>query len=353
MKKITISPKIVNFFVKLKKILLRTKPFFDKIDLFFANLGSKISSSPVGIFFKKLKIRVRLFPWNKIAKAALIIFVTIYVSFWATFSYQILRQQREDKTARMAVKIFPIPVAYVGGNLIFAGDYFLRLNMIENYQNYAQKEEFKITPELRQELIEKAIFTESLRQIAHKNKIDLSNKEINEEYENITAGLPNAEEAKKQINDIYGLSVNEFKNFVGELALENKVISSKLLNYHIAHILISDEKTANTALTKAQSGEDFAELAKEYSQDSQSRDSGGDIGFVDKDTASSALGSDFADTVFSISNEGEIATKLAKSDYGFHIIKLLEKKGELNYGLNDWVKDYQSKIKIKQFIKTN
>ncbi|OES43851.1 peptidylprolyl isomerase [Domibacillus iocasae] len=46
-----------------------------------------------------------------------------------------------------------------------------------------------------------------------------------------------------------------------------------------SHILIEDEETANEVIKKLEAGEDFAELAKEYSTDTASAENDGELGF--------------------------------------------------------------------------
>jgi parvulin-like peptidyl-prolyl isomerase len=65
-------------------------------------------------------------------------------------------------------------------------------------------------------------------------------------------------------------------------------------------------------------GEDFAKLAKEYSMDA-SASRGGDIGFNRKED----LSPEFGETAFSLPVGG---TKIIKSEYGYHIIKVTDKK---------------------------
>ncbi|MDC9727091.1 MAG: SurA N-terminal domain-containing protein, partial [Candidatus Thioglobus sp.] len=82
------------------------------------------------------------------------------------------------------------------------------------------------------------------------------------------------------------------------------------------HILIEDESTANKVLELLQQGGDFAKLASEYSADSGSKDSAGDLGYFGRGVMVGA----FEDSVFAM-KEGELSG-LVKSEFGYHIIKL-------------------------------
>jgi peptidyl-prolyl cis-trans isomerase D len=97
-----------------------------------------------------------------------------------------------------------------------------------------------------------------------------------------------------------------------------------------SHILIklpekADAPAMDEALRKAgelarraRAGEDFAKLAKDYSQDAGSAKAGGDLGGV----APGTMVKPFEDAVFRL-NAGEISEPV-KSEFGYHVIKLTE-----------------------------
>ena len=93
----------------------------------------------------------------------------------------------------------------------------------------------------------------------------------------------------------------------------------------VRHILlqVSDPKEdatvkakAESILKRAQGGEDFAKLAKEFSQDTGSAGQGGDLGFSER----KVWVAPFADAAFSM-KEGEIRGPV-KTQFGYHILKL-------------------------------
>jgi peptidyl-prolyl cis-trans isomerase D len=93
----------------------------------------------------------------------------------------------------------------------------------------------------------------------------------------------------------------------------------------VSHILlqVADPKDdaavkakAESILKRAQSGEDFAKLAAEFSQDPGSAQKGGDLGWADR----KAYVAPFADAAFGM-KEGEIKGPV-KTQFGYHILKL-------------------------------
>jgi peptidyl-prolyl cis-trans isomerase D len=99
---------------------------------------------------------------------------------------------------------------------------------------------------------------------------------------------------------------------------------------HVEHILFKTvgktdaevaeiQKTAEGVLKKAKSGGNFEELAKQYSEDT-SKTKGGDIGWI----VEGQTVPEFQQAAFTLP-KGSISD-LVKTQYGFHIIKVLEKE---------------------------
>jgi peptidyl-prolyl cis-trans isomerase D len=92
---------------------------------------------------------------------------------------------------------------------------------------------------------------------------------------------------------------------------------------HARHILIESDKDdaaakkkAEDVLAEAQGGKDFAALARQYSQDPGSAQSGGDLGWSEKGNFDPA----FDEALFAMQS-GEIRGPV-KSQFGYHIIRL-------------------------------
>jgi peptidyl-prolyl cis-trans isomerase D len=92
---------------------------------------------------------------------------------------------------------------------------------------------------------------------------------------------------------------------------------------HARHILIAAdddeaaaEARARAAYERARAGEDFAALARELSDDTGSKESGGDLGFAQRGDFVAAFG----DAVWSM-EPGEIRGPV-KSEFGWHVIRL-------------------------------
>ena len=91
------------------------------------------------------------------------------------------------------------------------------------------------------------------------------------------------------------------------------------------HILVADEKTAKEVEAKLDKGEDFAKLAKEYSTDTGSAQNGGDLGWF----GAGKMVPEFEEAAYKL-KKNEISEPV-KSQYGYHIIQLLDKKEKESY----------------------
>lgn len=129
-------------------------------------------------------------------------------------------------------------------------------------------------------------------------------------------GVDNVEDAKDTINKTPLL---EFKEQDLEATLTDE--DKKMVDDFRA----KQVEQAQEVLEKALNGEDFSQLAKDNSQDSNNSEEGGDLGFFKKDEMAEA----FSEVAFSEDlKDGEVYSDLVETDYGLHIIKKIEEKEE-------------------------
>lgn len=175
---------------------------------------------------------------------------------------------------------------------------------------------------------------------ADKEKITVSAKEIEDEYnayvdsyggeEALSAALKQSgiseDDLKVDIENYFKLeklleprveiTEEELKTYFDE----NKESFVELEQVEASHILVEDEATATEVAEKLASGGDFADLAAEYSTDTANAESGGELGYF----AKGDMVEEFENTAFSM-EVGTISDPV-KTDYGYHIIKVTDKK---------------------------
>ena len=121
---------------------------------------------------------------------------------------------------------------------------------------------------------------------------------------------------------------------------------------HVAHIMIRVPENADAAakqkakaeatsvLAQLRKGGDFAALAKQHSQDPGSAANGGDLGFVPKGQTAPA----FEQAAFALAKPGQLSG-VVESPFGFHIIKLIERRAARTVPLQE------VKPQVEQFLK--
>lgn len=88
---------------------------------------------------------------------------------------------------------------------------------------------------------------------------------------------------------------------------------------------VQQKQKAADVLKKALAGGDFAQLAKDNSEDSGSKDNGGEYDFVKK----GSFVPEYEAVIFEKNlKDGEIYPELVETQFGWHIIKKIEVKGE-------------------------
>ena len=102
---------------------------------------------------------------------------------------------------------------------------------------------------------------------------------------------------------------------------------------------------AKKLLERARGGEDFAKLAKQYSDDAATRGDGGDLGTFGKDMLPKAI----EEIVFSM-QPGELAGPV-RADRGFHVIKLVERKEKDAKPLSEVQDDIRIQLRQKEMEK--
>lgn len=90
---------------------------------------------------------------------------------------------------------------------------------------------------------------------------------------------------------------------------------------HAAHILVATEDEAKAVLADIAAGKDFAAIAKEKSTDPGSKENGGDLGFFTK----GQMVPEFETEAFALP-VGEVSKTPVKTQFGFHVIKVIEKR---------------------------
>jgi foldase protein PrsA len=122
--------------------------------------------------------------------------------------------------------------------------------------------------------------------------------------------------AEKLIEPDISITDEEMKTYFEE----NKDSFDEKEQVKASHILVEDEATAKKVKEELDTGKDFAELAKEYSTDTSNAADGGDLGYFSK----GEMAEEFEKAAFEM--EVNTVSNPVKTDFGYHIIKVSDKK---------------------------
>lgn len=239
-----------------------------------------------------------------------------------------------------------------------------------------------LTPEekndLKRSVLDQLVNREILYQESRKKNIVVSELKIEQEYGRIRASMMSdidLETIKKELDMDENHIKNEFRRVFAikmlmaqELVIDDSVTEKETRDFYdsnpdkfiipgpiyVRHILIqvkpgADEtrkadarKKAEEIYEKVKAGEDFSELAKAYSE-GPSAVKGGAIGWLKTGRTVKA----FEDAAFAL-GVGEVSG-IVETPYGFHIIKVTDKKPDRVFAYDDiqeQLSDYLKKQKV-------
>lgn len=157
----------------------------------------------------------------------------------------------------------------------------------------------------KKSIIDDMINNRLINQQANNMEITVSEEDIQERIVNIKKGFPShdsfletlAEEGISEEDLRQGMKeqtvIQKIKNELTQKVIvsdkeidrfikQHREFSNTKRQYHLAQIITATKEEANRLLGKIEKGEEFEKLATKYSLDVNSRDAGGDIGFVEE-----------------------------------------------------------------------
>lgn len=143
--------------------------------------------------------------------------------------------------------------------------------------------------------------------------VEVSDDEISAYYEERKANLMTEEQVRVEYLELTAAAVTKGIEVNEDLLRE--YYEANEADYLVADTS-EEQKKAEGILKRVRAGESFAELASEFSDDSGSKDNGGDLGYFGRNS----IGKAFEDAAFNM-KIGDIS-ELVKSQFGYHIIKL-------------------------------
>jgi len=258
------------------------------------------------------------------------------------FAIGIYKAKNNDSVTRFVAGIVPYPAAIVQGRIVTVSSYYKNYQYIEKFYSKTQQGDVDLEA-VKEKVLAQLIDNEILRSQAKKYGAEVKRSDIEDAYSEVVIQNGGEEEVKKVLSDLYGLNVKEFKELIADQILEQKLAEAVPVQIRARHILIRVDKDApadkvaeakariDKVLAEIRGGLDFAEAAKKYSEDTGSAQNGGDLDFFSR----GQMDADFEKAAFA-TTVGQISDPI-RTEFGWHIIKVEEKKGQVDKSFSDWL----------------
>ena len=234
------------------------------------------------------------------------VFLCALLLFFMSFSLQGISLQEQDDNGE--------PLVIINGEMITVEKFEQFWNMIpDNYKVELNKED------ILDQLITQTLLIQKADELNLREDPDIAFQIKNAVDQILIQAL-----LEKEIIEETSLSAEDIELYYEENK-ENYWQEEEVYAYNI---LVETEKEAQEVLQKLEEGQEFSELAKEFSIGS-SASSGGDIGFISKGT----LMPEIEDKLF-ILDPGEVS-EIISTERGFHIFKVVEKNPSGYLELNE------------------
>ncbi len=286
----------------------------------------------------------------------IVIFVILVVGLLqVVFGSMIYFASADDQTTKTVARYIPFPAVYTSSGVVTAFDYFHEMDYINHF--YAATDQTGIDQDVLGEqimlqLIENKIISEE----AAKFKIRVTDEDIDEVFATIIEENGGESEVNKVLGDLYGLTQDEFRELIKVQLLRDKVNNEALVKIQAKHILVrldegADEAKVNEAKAKIEGylkeineGLDFAEAANKYSEDVGSNEQGGDLGSFGR----GEMVEEFEKVAYEI-EIGKVSEPF-KTSFGWHILKVEERSGEIDTSFEEWMENIKGKTIIVDLL---
>lgn len=278
---------------------------------------------------------------------------------------QAVNKLSEQPFVLTAAGILNLPAAKINGLKVGYVDYIDDLQTLRKF--YSDPPEGLVTPTAEQisdQVISRLVANRLIEKIARDYKVTVTADDLSEFKTNLLAQFGDEAATREELQARYGWTLEKYlQKVVTPIILEQKMQSvfaesadEGLSQYNeeevrARHILFMVEEgddesavksRAEEVLQRIKAGEDFAVLAQEFGSDS-TKDEGGDLGWFGR----GMMVPEFEEAVFALES-GQLADEPVRTQFGFHLVKLDEKRTAKNFFafMDDQFKNAEIKLLI-------
>jgi parvulin-like peptidyl-prolyl isomerase len=221
-------------------------------------------------------------------------------------------------------QVIPFPVAKVGPDFVSQENYLFEIRHYIHYYQTQQRVDFRSESgkqqleTFRKAALQSVINDVYVKQLAKKHKITVSEREVDYQI-NLLRDQNRLGSSDAVFEDVlkefWGWSVQDFRRELKQQLLAQKVVSALDIDAH---------NRAQNVLDELNKGVDFAELARQYSEDLNTKDNGGDYGFAIEST-NRDLSPQVIDALFKL-QPGQHSS-IVETPLGLEILRVRERDG--------------------------
>lgn len=287
----------------------------------------------------------------------LIIFLVIGISG--------VKQVSETNLTLKVADMFNLPAAKINGLKVSYTDYMDDLRTLRKFYESEDIPQKLTEEQISDQVLTRLVANKLIAKLADEYNAEVSQEDIDGLKNDILARFGSEEAAEEEIQNRYGWTMEKYLKRVAEpllleqalrVAFENSAVEGEDKykgeeEARARHILFmitedSDEEEVKTKaqeiLDRIKNGEDFAALAAEFGSDG-TKDVGGDLGWFTR----GMMVPEFEQAVFAL-EPGQLAEELVKTQFGYHIVKLDEKRHKRDFiaFMNDQFENAEIEILI-------
>lgn len=285
--------------------------------------------------------------------AAILVFLTYcvvslyYLQSTSTFLYRV-------------TQVLPFPVARSGHNFVSYENYLFELRHYMHYYEKQQDLSFgtdagkQQLQSYKQRALDKVVNDALVKQIAEEKSVEVTDEELNKQFDiareqNRLGGSDQVFE--DVLREYWGWTVKDYR----------RSLRSEMLAQEVIAVLDQDATNkAKQAVNELATGAEFGVVVNTYSNDEESKATGGDFGLVDKSNRN--ISPQTIDTLFNL-KQNEVSAPVTipyGNSYALEILKNLEAQGDRVRGahiiiqlkdINEFLNDRKEQKPVRLYIK--
>lgn len=284
--------------------------------------------------------------------------VVAFVVFITYCTLALYKFQSDSTFIYRVTQVVPFPIARTDKTFVSYENYLFELRRYKHYYETQVKVDFNDEKnkdqlaDFKKRAVQKVVGEVYIRQLAKEKGVSVSDKEVEDQIillraQNRLGG--NEKVFEDVLKDYWGWTIDDFRR-----SLRDELLAQKL----VAVLDTQTSARANAALNELEMGGDFAAIAKKYSDDIGTKETGGEFG-VPINMTDPNISAQSADALFKL-KPGEYS-KLINIGSGLEIVKNIETNGDkiraahiifTFKNLDEYLNDLKEKQPAKVYIRT-